>query len=114
MLLILIIIIEFALNIYLYVKISELKTDLEKQKSKCDYYKWKMSYYAKKVDDLRYEMDTLYHSASTRPRWQAKPTATNKDIVEAVKYAMKMSHPDNNGNAEDFVKFRKLYKDLTK
>lgn len=32
---------------------------------------------------------------------------------EAVKYAMKMSHPDNNGNAEDFMKFRKLYKEIT-
>lgn len=33
----------------------------------------------------------------------------NDDIKEAVKYAMKKSHPDNNGNAEDFDKFRKLY-----
>lgn len=35
------------------------------------------------------------------------------ECSEAVKYAMKMSHPDNNGNAEDFMKFRKLYKKIT-
>lgn len=37
----------------------------------------------------------------------------DQEIIEAVKYAMKMSHPDNNGNTEDFMKFRKLYKEIT-
>ena len=37
----------------------------------------------------------------------------DQEIIEAVKYAMKISHPDNNGNAEDFMKFRKLYKEIT-
>lgn len=36
----------------------------------------------------------------------------DQEIIEAVKYAMKMSHPDNNGNAKDFMKFRKLYKEI--
>lgn len=34
--------------------------------------------------------------------------------IEAVKYAMKKSHPDNGGNAEDFVRFQKVYKELTR
>ena len=33
----------------------------------------------------------------------------NQEITEAVKYAMKKSHPDNGGNAEDFKKYRELY-----
>lgn len=33
----------------------------------------------------------------------------NQEIAEAVKYAMKKSHPDNGGNAEDFKKYRELY-----
>lgn len=33
----------------------------------------------------------------------------NQEIIEAVKYAMKKSHPDNGGNAEDFKKYRELY-----
>lgn len=32
----------------------------------------------------------------------------NQKIIEAVKYAMKKSHPDNGGNAEDFKKYREL------
>ena len=34
--------------------------------------------------------------------------------AEAVKYAMKKAHPDNGGNAEDFMKFKKIYEELTK
>lgn len=33
----------------------------------------------------------------------------NQEIIEAVKYAMKKSHPDNGGSAEDFKKYRELY-----
>lgn len=35
------------------------------------------------------------------------------DIVQAVKYAMKHAHPDNGGNAEDFIRFKKVYEKLT-
>jgi regulator of replication initiation timing len=37
-----------------------------------------------------------------------KPVA-DKDMVEAVKYAMKKAHPDNGGKQEDFIKFNNLY-----
>lgn len=36
----------------------------------------------------------------------------SKDIVDAVKVAMKASHPDNNGKAEDFIKYKSLYEQL--
>lgn len=36
-----------------------------------------------------------------------------QDTIEAVKYAMKHAHPDNGGSAEDFIKFKKCYEDLT-
>lgn len=35
-----------------------------------------------------------------------------RGTLEAVKYAMNKSHPDNGGNQEDFIKFRKLYEEL--
>lgn len=31
------------------------------------------------------------------------------EVKEAVKYAMKSAHPDNGGDAKDFMKFRGLY-----
>jgi len=39
---------------------------------------------------------------------------TPPGTIEAVKYAMKHAHPDNGGNAEDFIKFKKCYEGLTK
>lgn len=37
-----------------------------------------------------------------------------KDTVDAVRYAMKHAHPDNGGNAEDFIRFQKCYEELTR
>lgn len=37
-----------------------------------------------------------------------------KDTIDAVRYAMKHAHPDNGGNAEDFVRFQKCYEELTR
>lgn len=39
---------------------------------------------------------------------------TPKDTVDAVRYAMKHAHPDNGGNAEDFIRFQKCYEELTR
>lgn len=41
-------------------------------------------------------------------------TPIPQGTIEAVKYAMKKSHPDNGGNSEDFIKFQKAYEELTK
>ncbi len=38
----------------------------------------------------------------------------SKDTVDAVRYAMKHAHPDNGGNAEDFIRFQKCYEELTR
>lgn len=37
-----------------------------------------------------------------------------KDTIEAVRYAVKRAHPDNGGNAEDFIRFQKCYEELTR
>lgn len=36
----------------------------------------------------------------------------NNQILDAIKYAMKKSHPYNGGNKEDFKKFRELYNSM--
>ena len=37
---------------------------------------------------------------------------TDKEMMDAVKYAMKAAHPDNGGKQEDFIKFNALYKKI--
>lgn len=36
------------------------------------------------------------------------------NTIQAVKYAMKHAHPDNGGDAEDFIRFQKCYEELTR
>lgn len=38
----------------------------------------------------------------------------SQDEIYAVRFAMKHAHPDNGGNAEDFIRFQKCYEELTR
>lgn len=38
--------------------------------------------------------------------------SSNRDVLDAVKYAMTKAHPDNGGKQEDFIKFRQVYEKL--
>ena len=38
----------------------------------------------------------------------------SEEIKAAIKYAMIKSHPDNGGSQDDFIKFRKLYQDVSR
>lgn len=41
------------------------------------------------------------------------PDSVNKsELLDAVKFAMKCSHPDNGGDSKKFMKFRELYNKL--
>lgn len=40
---------------------------------------------------------------------QLNTSQNSQEVKEAVKYAMKSAHPDNGGDAKDFMKFRELY-----
>lgn len=41
-------------------------------------------------------------------------STVSKDMVDAVRYAVKHAHPDNGGNADDFIRFQKCYEELTR
>lgn len=44
---------------------------------------------------------------------QNKKRNVSQDEIDAVRYAMKHAHPDNGGNLEDFIKFKKVYEEIT-
>lgn len=75
--------------------------------------------YEKKLDRMRQtnvnlmldKMELISNIGNTENNTYNKEE-THSDIQEAVKYAMKKSHPDNGGNASDFRKFRELYKEI--
>lgn len=81
--------------IFLLVDLNgDLKNEIESLTKAYKEAKRALSYYK-----MRYEVE--------------KRTISNEaDLLEAIRVAMKASHPDNGGSAEDFIKFRKLYNNL--
>lgn len=59
---------------------------------------------SKQLEELKAQLNrqnNTYNSCNSQ--------TNNQEIIEAVKYAMKKSHPDNGGNTEDFKKYREIY-----
>ena len=67
---------------------------------RCNFFKIQYTELAEEYERLKKQRFT--YSNLSKPQ-------NNQEIIEAVKYAMKKSHPDNGGNAEDFKKYRELY-----
>lgn len=102
-------------------EVNKLANELTKVKRERDYEKsmnihWFNEYervrneHYRKMSELRKQTD--FFAADGIDKF-VEMRRLKSECSEAVKYAMKMSHPDNNGNAEDFMKFRKLYKKIT-
>lgn len=62
--------------------------------------------------DEKNRYQRLYYLASTRINSYSSHSVSKeipKGTIQAVKEAMKRSHPDNGGNAEDFQMYRRAY-----
>lgn len=62
-----------------------------------------------RIDSYRIANDFLKNTVNIIDKYKVN---NNQQIIDAIKYAMKKSHPDNGGNAEDFKKFRDLYNSM--
>lgn len=61
------------------------------------------------IQENNYYKNEIYKLSNDR---ENKCFANGNDVKYAIKYAMKCSHPDNGGSAEDFSFFNKLYKQV--
>lgn len=75
--------------------------------------------YEKKMDRLRQanvnlilDKMSFMSDANDKENGTYNKEETRSDVKDAVKYAMKKSHPDNGGSADDFRKFRELYEEM--
>lgn len=63
-----------------------------------------------RVSSYKAQYDFLKNTINTMDNYYK--VGNNQQIIDAIKYTMKKSHPDNGGNAEDFKKFRDLYNSM--
>lgn len=59
-------------------------------------------------------IEGMARNAKFYSSFQRTNRSISQDEIDAVRYAMKHAHPDNRGNAEDFIRFQKCYEELTR
>lgn len=59
------------------------------------------------IFEYKYKLSRLNKNSNMRNR-----NERNNEIEEAVKFAMIHAHPDNGGDTQKFIKFRKLYEEI--
>lgn len=87
------------------LKIKMLESEKEQIERSRD--RWEL-YYKGYIQKLENRIDELMK------RKASDKSSVPADTIKAVKYAMKHAHPDNGGNAEDFIRFQKCYEELTR
>lgn len=70
--------------------------------------------YSLKTQIVALQEDKNIYSRFQKERVVYRSTAIPDGVLDAVKIAMKVSHPDNGGKTADFIKYNELYKKLSK
>ena len=79
---------------------------------------WYESIRSKENEELKKEILSvrsqlnIERSVNRLLKFENQNAKYSKDLKDAVFIAMKVSHPDNGGQQEQFVKFRKLYESM--
>lgn len=76
---------------------------------------WERSaiFWSEHYDKMELKYRTLYKTCARSGHQQGFDTLGVNEIQDVVKYAMKKSHPDNGGTAEEFRKYRDMYNKVT-
>lgn len=90
-----------------------LKRNAEQDRLLCEYEANKRQY-GYEIRQLIYENQSLKSENFKLRSHRPGPIEIPKGTIDAVKLAMKVSHPDNGGNQNDFIKYREVYMKLTK
>lgn len=96
-------------------KISEnrdLVEEFNRYKNKLKYAEYEISTLRRENHKLQIRVSVLKSDITALRKENVAHVQRYKEspeVKEAVKYAMKSAHPDNGGDAKDFMKFRELY-----
>lgn len=93
----------------LYKKEKEI-TKLEEENREL---KWDITCLEDNISTLRYDLSHYQYKFEQEKRKNKITKQIPKGTTQAVKDAMVRSHPDNGGNQEDFIMYRRAYNILT-
>lgn len=86
---------------------KELQNEIMSLKSQLDMTNSIINQNNKVIDEMVRNAEKFNKFANTKSN-------ISKDEIDAIRYAMKRAHPDNGGDAEDFIRFKKCYEELTR
>lgn len=92
-----------AINSFLDKK--ELQSKVMSLKSQLDMANYIINQNNKVIDEMARNVEKFNKFTNTKSN-------ISKDEIDAVRYTMKYAHPDNGGNAENFIRFKKCYEEL--
>lgn len=94
------------------IKSNEETQELKKENTEYDIEIRKLRYMQLDLEQLNAELNR-HLQYWQKVKMFEKEISMPQGTIEAVKYAMKHAHPDNGGSSEDFIKFKKVYEELT-
>lgn len=100
--------VNFVFLIGCVCKRADIKCDLELSQHQNELLKDKIKSFEYQNELLKSHINQIKNHTYTKH----KTYEFTEEVKEAVRYAMKKSHPDNGGSAKDFDKFRKLYNSM--
>ena len=108
-----IIFILLLICVYFIYKVVDLSTDLTCECKLKQLYLEQLIKRQIKIDEMRIENNNLKnHIYMLESKSNINNIKYSDDIKEAVKYAMVCAHPDNGGDNNTFIKYRKLYQSI--
>ena len=93
-------------------EIRDLVEEFNRCKNKLRYAEYEISILRRENHKLQIHVNVLRSDITalrTENVAHVQKYKESPEVKEAVKYAMKSAHPDNGGDAKDFMKFRELY-----
>lgn len=94
-----------GINFLLWLLLFSIRNDRDRYKdTACKYYN-KCKHLERLIHELERNFHFSYIHGSTNI-WSTNSTQSNEIIKDALKIAIKHSHPDNGGSSEDFIRFK--------
>ena len=100
-----IIVVCVGTNLLLWMLMFTILSDRDKYKESAYKYCKKCEHLERLIHELERKFSFSYIHGSTKV-YSSYSTSSNDIIKDALRIAIKYSHPDNGGTSEDFIRFK--------
>ena len=104
---------SFSTMCVCFIILTKKEIEITKLEEENRELKWDIACLEDNISTLRYDLSHYQYKFEQELRKNKITKQIPKGTTQAVKDAMVRSHPDNGGNQEDFIMYRRAYNILT-